>query len=91
MSQNKRQTIGEYLSFIENKGIEKGYFEVFALKDIGKSCCLNATTKFIDFDETKKKLVKKSELVTPKSCDCLKIRPEHHCIDLIEIKGFVGV
>lgn len=89
MSQNKRQTTEDYLIYLENKGIEKGYFEIHELKAINKSCCLNATTKVIDFDKTKDKLVATDNLITTKSCDCLKICPKQQCIDLIEIKSFV--
>ena len=88
MSQNKRESVEDYLLYLENKGIEKGYFEMQAIKDIGKSCCLEATTQVIDFDKTKEKLVAQSKLVTTKSCDCLKIRADKQCLDLIEMKGF---
>jgi hypothetical protein len=88
MSQSKRKTTEDYLIHLENKGIEKGYFNIYELKDIDKSCCLIATTKVIDFDKTKEKLVAIDGLITTKSCDCLKICPKKQCIDLIEIKGF---
>jgi hypothetical protein len=88
MSQNKRQTIEEFLIYFEKKGIEKGYFELCKIKELGKTCCLNAITQVIDFDKTKDKIVAKDGLKTPKSCDCLKIRPNQKCLDLIEMKGF---
>jgi hypothetical protein len=88
MKSNKRETVEDYLIHLESKGIEIGYFEIYPIKDLHKSCCLNATTKVIDFDRTKIKLVATDHLVTPKSCDCLKIQPKKGCIDLIEMKGF---
>ena len=88
MNQNKRESVEDYLLYLENKGIEKGYFDLQSIKDIDKSCCTEARTMVIDFDKTKEKLVAQSKLVTTKSCDCLKIRPHKQCLDLIEIKGF---
>jgi hypothetical protein len=88
MSQNKRQTIEEYLIHLENKGIEKGYFELRKIKELGKTCCHNVISQVIDFDKTKDIIVAKDGLKTPKSCDGLKIRPNQKCLDLIEMKGF---
>jgi hypothetical protein len=84
----KRKTVADYLTYLEEKGIEIGYFELMPIKDIAISCCTSATTLVIDFDKTKEKIVAAQDWVTTKSCDCLKIRPNNHCIDLIEIKGF---
>lgn len=89
MKTNKRNSINDYLTYFENRGIELGYFKVYQIKDIEKSCCTNAKTTVIDFDKIKQKLVADSQLNTIKSCDCMKIRPDKHCIDLIEMKGFV--
>jgi hypothetical protein len=88
MNPEKRLTITDYLAYLEQRGIEKGYFEVFAMKDIHKSCCTDATIEVIDFDKVKDKIVKEEDLVTVKSCDCLKILPEKGRIDFIEIKSF---
>ena len=38
MSQDKRQTVEDYLNHLENKGIEKGYFEIYELKDMIYQC-----------------------------------------------------
>ena len=62
MSQEKRLTLADYLTYLEQKGIEKEYFEVYALKDIHKSCCGGATTKVIDFDKVKEKVVREEDL-----------------------------
>lgn len=88
MKSSKRETVADYLTYLEDKGIELGYFQLQKIKDIEKSCCTNAITQVIDFDKTKDILVAADGLVTPKSCDCLKIRPEKQCIDLIEMKSF---
>jgi hypothetical protein len=88
MTIEKRKTVAEYLTYIEKKGIEIGYFELMHIKDIDKSCCTSAITLVIDFDKTKEKIVAAENLITTKSCDCLKICPDKHCIDLIEMKGF---
>ena len=88
MKVKKRETVAEYLTYLEDKGIEIGYFELHEIKDIDKSCCSNATTKVIDFDKTKEIIVDSESLVSTKSCDCLKICPDKECIDLIEMKGF---
>lgn len=83
----KRKTIAEYLVFIQAKGIEIGYFKLKPIKDLG--CCSEAITEVINFDDAQKEVVRDEELITPKSCDCLKILPEKNCIDLIEIKGLI--
>jgi predicted Ser/Thr protein kinase len=88
MRTNKRETVADYLTYLENKGVEIGYFELHEIKNIDKSCCTNAKTLVIDFDKTKEKIVDAESLITTKSCDCLKIQPEKQCIDLIEMKGF---
>jgi hypothetical protein len=88
MRTNNRKTVADYLTYLEDKGIEIGYFELHEIKDIDKSCCGNAQTRVIDFDKTKEKVVEAESLITTKSCDCLKIQPEKQCIDLIEMKGF---
>ena len=88
MTSGKRTTIEAFLTYFEQKGIETGYFEVAKIKELHKTCCHNATTEVIDFDKTNKKLVAEAKLFTPKSCDCLKIRPKNKSIDLIEMKGF---
>ncbi len=88
MRTSKRETTADYLIYLEEKGIELGYFELQEIEDIDKSCCLNAKTQVIDFDKTKEKVVETDGLVTIKSCDCLKILPHKQCIDLIEMKGF---
>ena len=88
MKVKRRETVAEYLTYLEDKGIEIGYFELHEIKDIDKSCCSNATTKVIDFDKTKEIIVDSESLVSTKSCDCLKICPNRESIDLIEMKGF---
>lgn len=89
MKSNKRETIEDYLIHLENKGVEKGYFELKKIKNIEKSCCSTSETEVIDFDKTKDKLTASGGLVTTKSCDCIKICPTKQSIDLIEMKGFV--
>jgi hypothetical protein len=84
----KRETVADYLTYLEQRGIEKGYFELHEIRNIGSTCCLNATTQVIDFDKTKDKMVAANKWKTIKSCDCLKIRPNKQCIDLIEMKSF---
>ena len=91
MTSRKRTTIEAFLTHFEQKGIETGYFEVAKIKEIHKTCCHNATTDVIDFDKTKEKLVATTQLITTKSCDCLKIRPKNKSIDLIEMKGFAAM
>lgn len=88
MSQEKRLTLADYLTYLEQKGIEKGYFEVYALKDIHTSCCNSATTSVIGFDKVKEKVVQEEDLKTVSSCDCMKILPENGRIDFIEMKRF---
>ena len=91
MTPKKRTTIEAFLTHFEQKGIETGYFEVAKIKEIDKTCCHNATTEVIDFDKTKEKLVAATQLITTKSCDCLKIRPKNKSVDLIEMKGFAAM
>ncbi len=83
----KRETVADYLTYLEQRGIEKGYFELHEIRNIGSTCCTNATTEVIDFDKTKDKIVATNKWKTIKSCDCLKIRPSKQCIDLIEMKS----
>lgn len=84
----KRETVADYLTYLEQRGIEKGYFELYEIRNIGSTCCQNATTQVIDFDATKEKIVEANKWKSVKSCDCLKIRPDEGCIDLIEMKSF---
>jgi hypothetical protein len=88
MNPAKRLTLADYLVHLEKTGIEKGYFEVYAIKDVHKTCCSNAVTKVIDFDKVKEKLTKVDDWVTVASCDCLKLLPEKGQVDFIEMKGF---
>ena len=69
-------------------GIDKGYFTIRPLKDIDKSCCQSAEVEVIDFDSVKERLVKdfSAKILTPKSCDALKILPEMNRVDFIEMK-----
>lgn len=87
MKITKRETVADYLTYLEQRGIEKGYFELQAIRNIGSTCCLNATTEVINFDDTKEKIVAANKWKTIKSCDGLKIRPKKGCIDLIEMKS----
>lgn len=69
-------------------GVENGFFEFKSLSQLDKSCCVNATTKVIDYDKTKEVLSNVTQISQPKSADALKIFPQYSRIDFIELKGF---
>ncbi len=68
-------------------GYDSNYFHLKSIGTVDKSCCPDATTQVIDFDETKDKICSEAKLQPYKSCDALKILPSLKRIDFIEFKG----
>ncbi|RIW26966.1 hypothetical protein D3H55_23410 [Bacillus salacetis] len=73
-------------------GMDEGYFIIKEIKDIEKSCCDISSTKVIDFDETKKRLIQvinqsPEVFQEPKSCDALKLFTNTNRLDFLEFKG----
>lgn len=80
--------IKDFLQRLLKFGKETGYFSVSPLGKIAKTCCPNAMTEVIDFDRVKDQICQQGQYKSFKSCDALKILPDGHCIDFIELKGF---
>lgn len=76
------------LQRLQDFGIREGFFDIKPLRELPKSCCLNAATEVIDYDKTKEILSKITPINQPKSADALKILPHLDRIDFIELKGF---
>lgn len=84
----KVSTHKDFLERFEKFGFDKGYFQKETISNISKTCCSNSTTEVIDFDKTKEQISQEKNLQHPKSCDALKILPDHNRLDFIEFKGF---
>ena len=77
-----------FLQRLSDFGRHSNYFNVVPIRELNKTCCLNAITEVIDFDEVKNKICSSAKLQPYKSCDALKILPELGRLDFIEMKGF---
>ena len=80
--------VENFLSTLLSDGRAKDLFEVIEIGQLPNACCPHSTTAVIDFDKAKIKIVASSNMHTIKSCDGLKILPQHERVDFIEFKGF---
>jgi len=69
-------------------GDKKGFFLSKPLGELDKSCCTQARTSVIDFDNAKEVISRSCPINQPKSADALKILPHSNRLDFIELKGF---
>jgi hypothetical protein len=77
----------EFLHRLLDFGCQSDYFQVKSIGRVDKSCCTEASSLVIDFDQTKDKVCREAKLQPYKSCDALKILPDLKRLDFIEFKG----
>lgn len=79
--------IKEVLSSFLDKGVEKQWFDLSTIGELGKSCCQSSKIKIIDFDKAEEIHREKCGSASLKSCDALKFILEEKRIDFIEMKS----
>ncbi|MBN2782583.1 MAG: hypothetical protein JXQ66_05025 [Campylobacterales bacterium] len=62
--------------------VDEGFFNYKDLNTVSDDTCVNNNIKYIDFDETKKIVVKKTEQQSRKSADGLYLNDDINFIEL---------
>lgn len=71
---------------IQNQGTFRPYLKKEKIKNIHATCCPHSEIEVYDFDECKEIVAQTSQLLSPKSCDGLKIDIANERIYFIEFK-----